>query len=613
MCGIAGIIGKAASVEIVKKMTDAIAHRGPDGEGVFFENNVCLGHRRLSIIDLSDEGKQPMTSHDGRFTIVFNGEIYNYRELREELKGYPFFSQTDTEVILAAWEKWGEKALDRFLGMFAFAIYDKQTGVTTLVRDRFGIKPLFYTQKDGSLYFGSEIKALRATSIPFSVNNGVIGQYLLHGYYDHSEKTFFEEIRSFPAGYIAQVKKDGSFHMRRYWYLPDQVGEISQLKDQECLDAFFALAEDSVRLHMRSDVSVGVNLSSGIDSMSLFSLLQKTDGLKGLHVFSIGYADLQYDETTLVQDVMKKTNIPFHRFEMNENYHNNFVSKAIHMLDQPFGGLSTISYIGLNSLAKEQGITVLLEGQGVDEFFGGYRYYYGSLYRDYLKNRDVMRIRREIRRIAQGTPPAQLVKSFFSFANTARFAKRQVFQDGSAFLRRGCLNKEWTEKQKTQTIPKFDEPFENQLSNALYRDVVATKLPRVLRFNDLVSMAFGRELRVPFLDHRLAELAFSLENRWKIDDGVSKVILREAVKELVPESVRTKQKRPQSSPQTYWYKTTLRDWVLSEIRGDAMRQLPMVDVRATEKAFLHFVADPKDQNSFFFWQLINLARWYQTI
>ncbi len=609
MCGIAGMIGRRASEATVRTMTDRIAHRGPDGEGVFAVPGVVLGHRRLSIIDLSDAGSQPMRSADDRYTIVFNGEIYNYKELRAELAGYPFHSQTDTEVILAAWERWGQKALDRFLGMFAFAIHDAHDGSVTLVRDRLGIKPLYYAEWEGNILFASEIKAILAAGYPAREHAPAIAQYLIWGYYDHGPETFFSGIRAVPQGGIMTIGPSGSA-VRRWWVLPERVQAVTGLADAENVDAFLALFADSMRMHLRSDVPIGLTLSSGVDSMSMFYQLRRSAALPQLQAFSMGFAEPEMDETVDIAAAAAREGLPMHRVEIVPADFQAYLEKTVDALDQPFGGLSTIGYMKLMERTRAEGVTVLLEGQGVDEMLGGYRYFFGPLYREYLHHGDFRRIGAELRRLAPGLAPWRILRALRLMMRDARESRAPVFQDGSPFLRPKCLRPEWVARMRRDiTVPSFDRPFSSDLTNSLYRDTTATKLPRVLRFNDHASMAYGRELRVPYLDHRIVELAFSLEDRWKIERGVTKVMLREAMRGIVPEEFRTRQKRPQSSPQTIWFKAQLRDFVAAELAHPRMRRLSMIDVERTQASFRSFVDDPRDNNSFFFWQLINLARW----
>lgn len=608
MCGIAGILGKDTREERVRPMVAAIAHRGPDGEGIQRFPFGVFGHRRLSIIDLSEAGRQPMSSADGRFIITFNGELYNYRELRDELSDYPFQSHTDTEVILAAWSTWGEKALERFLGMFAFAIADLKNETVTLVRDRLGIKPLFYAEQNGALYFGSEIKALLAGGIVSKPNESVIADYLLYGYYEHRPETFFDGIAALRGGHLL-TWKDGHATIRRWWNLSERVEPVLGLSDREYIDAFQGLLDSSLRMHLRSDVPVGVNLSSGVDSVSLFYELKRVTDPKELHVFSMGFADPQHDETRDIEALVHAEGIPFHRVEIGPKDYLDYMDETLEALDQPFGGLSTIAYLKMMKTPAKLGVKVLLEGQGVDEILGGYKYFYPSYLKDAYERGEWKILWHAVRRAAQSRNPLHVTQAAFQLSSMVAAPAVGTFQDLTSFLRTNCLRADWMERAVKEP-PVFDAPFKSHLSNALYRDVTCTKLPRVLRFNDHASMASGLELRVPYLDHRIVEFAFGLPNRWKIHDGMTKVLLRKAMDGVVPDELRLRQKRPQSSPQTVWYKKALQESVLSEFRSDAFKAMPFVDAKEAENAFRQFVNNPKDNNSFFFWQLINLSRWY---
>ncbi len=612
MCGIAGILGRDAREERVRPMMSAIKHRGPDGEGSAQLPFAAFGHRRLSIIDLSDAGRQPMTSADGRYVITFNGELYNYRELREELKGYPFVSQTDTEVILAAWSKWGEGALDRFLGMFAFAIADLKEESVTIVRDRLGIKPLFYAEHRGELFFASEIKALLAAGVPSTPDESAIADYLLYGYYDHGPETFFASVKNLRGGHVLHWK-NGTSTIRRWWHLPERVEPILSLRDEEYISAFRGLLDDSLRMHLRSDVPVGVNLSSGVDYVSLFYELKRVTDPKELHVFSMGFADSAHDETKDIEALVRAEGVPFHRVEIGAEDYRAYMEETMRQLDQPFGGLSTIGYLKLMKTPASAGVKVLLEGQGVDEILAGYKYFYPEQLKDARKAGEWGELWEATRRAGQGRGLFATLQGAQLVASMSR-SKSSVgtFQDGTSFLRTNCLREDWVRCAQKEP-PVFERPFADHLSNALYRDTMFTKLPRVMRFNDHVSMASGLELRVPYLDHRIVEYAFSLPSRWKLRDGYTKVLLREAMKGVVPDELRLRQKRPQSSPQTTWYKNELRDDVAREFRSVAFRELPFANAQTTEESFGRFVKDPTDNNSFFFWQLINLSRWYQKL
>lgn len=570
MCGIAGVFGKRASEDATRRMTTSLAHRGPDGEGVVAVVDGWFGHRRLSIIDLSIAGAQPMTSHDGRWTITFNGEIYNYKELRKELGDYPFRSETDTEVILAAWERWGEKALDRFIGIFAFAIADREEGSVTLVRDRLGVKPLFYVEKDGTFFFASEIKALLAAGIASHPNEHVVADYLIRGIYDHTDETFYGGIRNLPAGTRLRLSVDDRTVARRYWDLPERVQTIESLSDGEVVDVFRALFDDSLRLHLRSDVPVGINLSSGIDSLSLFYEYKRLGELQHLSIFTMGFEDPDADESREIERLAKQEGVPFTRVPITPSVQTDWFQKTFEAVDQPFGGLATMAYTKLMAAAHDARFKVLLEGQGVDEMLAGYAYYQ----KPYLSS-------------------------------------GPLYQDGTKFVDTSCLDAAWVARMSSKPSTDVERPFLDDLRNAMYRDMTATKLPRVLRFNDHLSMAFGIELRVPYLDHRIVEYAFSLPVRWKIRDGQTKFLLRETMRGLVPEALRVRGKRPQSSPQSRWYKGPLADVIRAELRHPRMSALPFVNAQAIQQAFETFVRDAEKTNSFFFWQIINLAYWYE--
>lgn len=599
MCGIAGIVGADADPGVVKKMTDALAHRGPDGEGHWNAPGVALGHRRLSIIDLSTAGAQPMISADGRFVVTFNGEIYNYKELRAAMPEYPYQSETDTEVILAGWQKEGERFLERMIGMFAFVIYDRERNEIIAARDHVGIKPFFYALRNGVFYFASEIKAFAAAGLRFEPDFLTIAEYLETGLYDHGEGTFFKGVRRLSPGH-ALTFSDGTLRIRRFWDLAERVKSRRPPVNAEVVDEFRALLDDAFRLQLRSDVPVGINLSGGIDSASLLYRVNVLSGERGLlHAFTMGFEEREADERPFVSRLVGGTGNPWHTSVLKPGEFFEYARAALRHQDEPYGGIATVAYHKMNETAHAADITVLLEGQGVDEMLAGYAYFDGFLYADYLKSGNFVALAREARRLGAR-----------SVAHAIRTRNEIRYQDRSKFLNHPLLRGEFIE-QFGGAHTEIPRPFSSELSNALYRDVMYTKLPRVMRFNDHASMAFGRELRVPYLDHRVIEFAFTLGSNWKIRAGTRKMLLREAMKGIVPEEFRALQKRPVVTPQTAWLRGPLGDEIESLFASRSFAARPYADAARVREAFRAFRSRTTSENSFAFWQHINLELWFR--
>src|SRR6266446_2170043 len=349
MCGIAGIFGHGWKRPSLEAMVAIQHHRGPDGSGVYIDSNglAGLGHNRLSIIDLSNAGDQPMASNNGRFKITFNGEIYNYLELRRELRAeYEFRTQTDTEVLLAAYQIWGAECLDRLIGMFAFAIWDAATCTLFAARDRFGVKPLYYNfAPDGTLKLASELKALLAAGAPSEPDLSTWATYFVHGLYDNNSSTFLKDLHALPPGY-SMVWRDGNLTLTQWYDLAKRVGqEFDDRYEQQISEEYMALLEESVRLRFRSDVPVGINLSGGLDSSTLLGLVQKFQGEEsGVKAFTFVTGDPRYDELPWVTQMLSKTNHPLIPCLLSSDEVPALAESVQAHQDEPFGGLPAVRF-----------------------------------------------------------------------------------------------------------------------------------------------------------------------------------------------------------------------------------------------------------------------------
>ena len=568
MCGIAGIFAKTWTNGELTSMVSAQGHRGPDGTGIFIDpaRQVGLGHNRLSIIDLTEAGSQPMTSSCGNYEVVLNGEIYNYLELRRELEsGYRFSSRSDTEVLLAAYEKWGEGCLDRLLGMFAFIIWDKTNATAFAARDRFGVKPLYYhSRAGGTLLIASEIKALHATGVPRIANGKVWATYLTYGLYDHSSDTFWKGISSLPGGHYLTWKA-GHTRIEKWYDLADRVSnEFDRRSDKEVQMEYFSLMKDSVALRFRSDVPVGINLSGGLDSSSLLGLVHEVQGKDSdVKAFTFATGDPNYDELPWVAQMLSKTNHELVDCRLSPEDVPAIAMSVQHHQDEPFGGLPTLAYAKLFEKAKEHGVTVLLDGNGMDEQWAGYDYY------QYATNGHQPGI-------IQGTKEKP--------------------------VRPECLDPAFRDLAEPLEFP---DVFPDKIRNLQYRDSKFTKIPRAMRFNDRISMRSSRELREPFLDHRLFELAMRQPGERKIVDGRRKKMLRDIAKGLLPEGLSEAPKRPMQTPQREWLRGPLREWASAKIDAALNgTNEAFFDKAAVKREWSRFCRGEGD-NSFYIWQWIS--------
>ncbi len=558
MCGIIAIAGVVDAHDRALRALPTLHHRGPDSHATWCGDGVAFGHTRLAIIDLSDAGRQPMANE--RFTLVFNGEVYNYVELRAELADYPFRSQTDSEVVLAAWTRWGRDCLDRLLGMFAFAIWDSETRELVAVRDRFGVKPLYLGMLDGgAIALASEIKTVRAAGVTSEPDPAAWATYLTTGAFDGA-RTFWRGVVAVPAGSLVRWS-DGSIATERWYDLATRVGQAFDERPVETVRAdYLALLESSVSLRFRSDVPVGINLSGGVDSSTLLGLVHAVQGAdSAITAFTFVTGDERYDELPWVNAMLERTKHPLVTCTLSPHEVPELASRVAAFQDEPYGGIPTLAYAKLFAEARARGVIVLLDGQGLDEQWAGYDYY-----------------RSCTDAIVQGsTDPA---------------------------VRGDCLAPAFR-ALATPLAP--DAPFTDRLRNLQLRDLATTKLPRALRFNDRVSMASSTELREPFLDHRLVELALRQAADRKIRDGQGKWLLRNLAAGLLPDNVRYAPKRAVQTPQREWLRGPLRTWADHLIEQTFARHAAWFDVPRA-RATWHDYLRGRGDNSFWIWQWLSL-------
>ena len=566
MCGIAGIIssGPAVDLRTVRQMTDAVSHRGPDGDGhwVSADGRVGLGHRRLAIIDLSEGGRQPMQYLDGRYQITFNGEIYNYVELKKELvdEGLHFKSQSDTEVLLALFHRDREKCLEKLDGMFAFAIWDSVEKRLFCARDRFGEKPFYFAIHGERLFFGSEMKALWAAGVPRIINNKMLFNYLTNGYvynpHDLTE-TFFENIRKLKASHYFYVSNnDLSAEQIRYWDIDPSTVDDSITED-DAKHKFREIFLESVSRRLRSDVPVGSSLSGGLDSSLIVCAIDELVNARALpqSTFSARFPNFAKDEGKYMQMVIERTNADPHFVFPDALGLVADLDTLYKHQEEPFGTASIYAQFCVMRLAKENEVTVLMDGQGADELLAGYPFYYQH-YAGELKTRDRRTFQQErqarksltasseskVRDLAVQTIPVGL-------QTRARELRQKLHNAVSPILNRDFFH----EYEPTSFTSKEKVP--ETLNESLYKSCFGGSLEELLRYADRNSMAHSREVRLAFLSPDLAEFLFSLPPHFKIRNGVTKYIMRAAFSDLLPPEIRDrKDKIGYEPPQGQWLK-----------------------------------------------------------
>lgn len=613
MCGIAGIVEYSSNVdpEVIGKMIAAIRHRGPDDEGIFSLGRVGLGNCRLSILDLSPLGHMPMSDDEGILWITHNGEIYNYLELRKELelKGYRFRSKTDTEVILYSYKEWGTDCLKRFNGMWAFAIWDERKRTLFGARDRFGVKPFYYLNDKERFAFASEIKAFWSV-FPVSrrLNDAMVYSFLADRVMDHlSPKTLFADIFEIPPAHWFEVR-EGSLKIERYWDIPVVLPKDKRPYNQGVVEEFASLLEDSVRLRLRADVPVGTMLSGGLDSSSVtclaYRLLGGDQRCKSLHTFSALYPGA-YDEGRYVEAVTAGTGIVVHRVEPSADEFFTVLNTMLWHQEAPFADASFFAQHFLMSMANRLGIKVLMSGQGGDEVLAGYsstlHVYCGELFSS-LKLYKLMAL------YAGGAHKLPSIT-----ANTLKQAlpvawknvlRRHLQLSTQKWIDRGLIERYSGDWFQTSGRP----PLDHHLQQCL----VKYTLPTLLHHEDRNSMAFGVETRQPFLDYRLVELAFSTVDEAKINHGLLKAILRDAMKGTIPEIVRSRRDKIGFHVPIEKFLMIFRAFVMDVFSSSALRENPYLCQKEVLKIAAEFFGGKIDL-MVSVWRSLIFAIWYETL
>ena len=560
MCGIAGIIGKNASKDILLKMTNAQKHRGPDYTGFWLDENVCFGHNRLSIIDLSENANQPFQDEEERYQLIFNGEIYNYLELKNELD-YNFVTSSDTEVLFAAYLKWGRACLNKLNGMFSFAVWDSVDKKLFAARDRFGVKPFYYHQSEDTLYFSSEIKTLHSAGIAKEPNKKVWANYFSFGSYGMPHETFWKHIDQLPGGHCLELEKN-TLKIEKWYFFEKEIEKHKEkLSYEEIKNKYIVLLKDSIKLRFRADVSVGFNVSGGLDSSALLAFVNQQENKENIKAFTFYTNDDRYDELPWVEEMVSLTENSLQKVLLKPEEVKELAAKIDYHQDEPYGGIPTLAYAKIFEKARAKNTLVLLDGQGMDEQWAGYDYY--------LQKNEA----------------------------TIQGVKKSPFK-------KEVLSKEMIALSQKPIYPK---PFKDELLNKQYRDLFYTKIPRALRFNDRVSMAYSTELREPFLDYRLVELAFAQPLEYKIKDGIQKYVLRDIVSEYLSDSITYAPKRPLQTPQREWLANELHELVDKKIEKiEKSNYKSWFDIEELKKEWQNYV-EGDNQSSFHIWQWLSLS------
>lgn len=616
MCGFLGFESKTVSNGNLKDYAHVLQHRGPDGTGEFQDGYISLLHWRLSIIDLSDEASQPFFYED--LVLVFNGEVYNYRDVALELsqKGYHLTTQSDTEVLIKAFHCWGEHAVDHFVGMFAFAVYNRRTKEIFLFRDRVGVKPLYYTTENG-FAFGSEMKVFKALGKQLSIDPASVSQYFRFGYFP-GERTIFREVKKLLPGHFIRFS-NGAVQLKSYWKIPLPGGQET-IHEKELLEELETTLLSSFKFRMVSDVPVGIFLSGGIDSSLLATLLQRNSA-QTLRTFTLGFDQADFDETTYARQVAQRLGTDHVDLKLSVSAARDLFQKFYEIYDEPFSDTSGIPTALVASLARQHGVKVVLSADGADELFGGYPHYQrvNSFYRR------LHQVPPGLRRLATATTRTLISQSLRSRVisnnfehRVAAWEERIPANDIIDLFESSCSNQTGREIElltghpsNEPTLLKLDKSVNPQAA-MMYWDASFFLPDDLLLKVDRATMFNSVEGREPFLDHRIIELAQRMPMSMKINGVTTKAALRKILYKYHPASLFDRPKQGFSIPIFAWFKNDLDKMFEQYLTGNSVEEagLNKSEVQRELTKYNQYKRHGHQYNIEKMWRLLSFMMWF---
>ena len=605
MCGIVGIVSfRQQAIEEcrLRQMMKVIKHRGPDDEGVYLQDSVGLGHVRLSILDLSMAGHQPMQDETGRYTIVLNGEIYNYIELREQLEreGLEFASNSDTEVLLKGYMYFGQAVLDKLNGMFAFVIYDAERKEVFAARDRFGVKPFYYYHSDNEFIFASEIPPILAVyGRKNQANEAAVFDYLAFNRTDQTEETFFEGVKKLQHGHCLSIKEN-KVTISRWYDLRNKVyGQHIKSDENE----FAALLEDAIRIRLRSDVPVGVCLSGGLDSSTIVSIVSERLGHLDVNTFSAVYeSKYRSDESEFIN--LYKEKLPNMHFT-HPTYQSllDDLESFMRCHAEPVPSTGPYAQYCTMRLASQH-VTVTLDGQGADEELGGYHYFYGLYYKSLLKRLKLITLFKEIAKYVK------IHRSLYALQTFAYFLLPSKMRVKVRVNERGYMLPEFANRFQESVVA--DNLYGSKSMQDALINHFEYKLEHLLKWDDRNSMWYSIESRTPFLDYRLVEYLLKAEDSAKIKDGYTKSLLRRSMKGLLPEKIRLRRDKVGfATPEEAWFaEKEFHGIIESVLDSESFRNRGIIDPDKARKLYeKHCNGEIRISKDI--WKWLNLELWYR--
>ena len=626
MCGIAGVFNRGGGVveqSWLTAMAAALCHRGPDADGFWIDAGLGLAHRRLSVIDVSEAGRQPISNEDGTIQVCFNGEIYNFHEIRQQLlaRGHRFTSRTDSEVIAHAWEEWGWQAVTRFNGMFAFAVWHATERRLWLVRDRLGVKPLYYTWQDGRLVFGSELKAIfNVPGVVRTLDPVALDAYLALNYVP-GPRTIWREVQQLPPGHMLSATADG-YSVEPYWDV--RFGGEKYTDRARAIEDIRALCDDAVRLRLVSDVPLGAFLSGGLDSTAVVHFMRPHHS-GPLHTFSVRFEESSFDEGPFASLVAKGYDLTHHEVNCRAADVHACLDRLVWHADAPVADISMVPMYRLAEATRRH-VTVVLSGDGGDEVFGGYAIYHADRLARVWRALPKWLRERLIKPVVHALPASTskmsvdyALRQFVTGAGEAPEKAHYTWRTICSTQERARLLRPDVHEAATRDMAP-EAPFlraylasgaSDWLDRLFYVDLKTFLADSILPKVDRTTMAFGLEARTPWLDYRLVELGARLPSQWKLQGRDTKVIFKDAMRGLVPEAIVRRTKAGFHAPLATWFRGPLQALVRETLAPESMRVLPELQV-APVQALVDDHLSGRANHAFKLWGLVTIVRWAHT-
>tara|TARA_Y100000590_G_scaffold469896_1_gene660482 strand:- start:297 stop:2126 length:1830 start_codon:yes stop_codon:yes gene_type:complete len=607
MCGLAGCLGLKIDKNTINSCINILKSRGPNSSGYINNSKITLVHTRLSILDLSNEGSQPMTDKRTGVTIIYNGEVYNFLELQDLLNIENKISN-DTKVLIKLYLKFGIDFVDKISGMFAFAIWDPRINSLYLVRDRFGIKPLYVHKNNNKVIFGSEIKALNILGAERKVNYQTVKNYLNNGILEDNASSFFEKIDPVKPGTIEKFTNNNC-EVITYWNIKNNFSNnlYKSISEEETNQYVSEILNKTIKQHLISDVKVGITLSSGVDSQILLKYISQNIN-SDINAFTYGYDEKEYDESSSINLNYENLKINHYISKINHTSMLPLLEESINYFDSPLGGLGTLSLYDLMKTVKNNDTPVVLSGEGADEVFAGYKYYFYAYLKFLLKNNQNNKIIHEINYWKELTG-----EDLSNKIDNKDYLDKKIFgskaPDGT-ILENADLEGDFLKDFKNNDKNIFLDYKTDELRKIMLNDLFLKKIPKLLMFQDRCSMSSSIESRVPFLDHNLVENIYKLKPEFLIKNGILKYLLRQNLqKNYTPKNI----KKYVATPQREWLKGSLYKEIIDIIKNGIVTKNKIIHFNNFEKQYKDYCNSKNLGNSFFIWKILNLEFFMKNI